>query len=438
MEIDAIGRLLASASAAIARSAPRPEFNLSRKIADEHLLSAAALVLPALGFLAPLGIAPLLTIVAVGLIIVEPRSRLRLAQPFRSLAILLALLALWGALSATWSTIPSHSLFEGGRLALLSASGIIVASAGLALDPPAAAKIGRASLVGLVLGIIVALAEFVGDFPIHRALSGIADRAYYFSVLDRGAVVLAVICWIAIRDLILRRSFTGVALVFVATLFTLAQLISLSALVGFLFATAIFALAWWQPRLIAMVFAIGFAALTVTLPLIHPTSRSIIWLSNMAPWLRGSALHRLIIWRFASDRAAEHPFLGWGMDAARALPQGSMDIRDYMQLPPDFLLGHLNGAVMPLHPHDAILQWWLELGIIGAMLGLAIFAWTVWRAGAWQNSPPVVQAAGLAVIAAALPPLLLDFGVWQAWWQSTLWFAAAFAMAAGEPAKPVD
>jgi hypothetical protein len=37
-----------------------------------------------------------------------------------------------------------------------------------------------------------------------------------------------------------------------------------------------------------------------------------------------------------------------------------------------------------------------------------------------------------------LPPLLLDFGVWQAWWQSTLWFAAAFAMAAGEPAKPVD
>jgi exopolysaccharide production protein ExoQ len=419
-------------------SPPRPEFSLTRKITDQHLLSAAALLLPLLGFLAPLGIAPLLTVVAVGLIAVEPRSRLRLAQPFRPLAIVLALLSLWGALSAAWSTIPQHSLFEAERLALLSASGIVVASAGLALDPAGAAKIGRASLVGLGLGIIVALVEFVGDFPIHRALSGIADRVYYFSALDRGAVVLAVTCWIAIRDLILRRRLIAAALVFVVTLLTLAQLFSLSALLGFLVAAVVFALAWWRPRIIAAVFIAGFAVLTVALPLIHPTSDFIVWLSKAAPWLRGSAFHRLIIWRFASDRVAEHPLLGWGMDASRALPDGSMDIRDYLHLPPDFLYGHINGAVMPLHPHDAILQWWLELGIVGALLGLAVFAWTAWHAGAWRASPRIMRAAGLAIVAAALPPLLLDFGVWQAWWQSTLWFAAAFAMAAGEPAKPVD
>ena len=257
-------------------------------------------------------------------------------------------------------------------------------------------------------------------------------------MLDRGAVVLAITSWIAIRDLFRRRRFTAAALVFVVTLSTLALLVSLSALLGFLVATLVFATAWWRPRLVATAFIAGFAVLTVALPLIHPSSGFVIWLDGAAPWLRTSAFHRLIIWRFASDRIAEHPLLGWGMDASRALPEGSTDIRAYLHLPPDFLYGRISGAVMPLHPHDAVLQWRLELGVIGALLGLAVIAWIVWRAGFAQAAPRVVRTAGLAVIAAALPALLLDFGVWQAWWQSTLWFAAAFAMAAGAPSQSGD
>jgi O-antigen ligase len=414
---------------------PGPEFRLTRKIADAQLLAAAAFVLPTMGFLAPLGIAPLLAVVALALIALAPRSRLDQVKPFRPLAVMLATLSLWGALSALWSTIPGHSLFEGGRLALISASGIVVAAAALDFDGPDAARLGRAGIAGLVLGIVIALIELYGDFPLRRLFSAVADRSYYHSVLDRGAVVLTLTAWFSIRHLILRRLHVGAGLILIATVLTVAQLASLAALLGLIIAIAAFAVAWWWPRIVAGVFALGFAALSLAMPLTHPSRDFILWLNDTMPWLRASGIHRLIIWRFASDRAAERPILGWGMDAARELPGGNAEIHKYMHLP-EAVFNHLNGSVMPLHPHDAILQWRLELGILGALLGLAIFAWTVSRVPSWPASPRVLRATGLAVIAAALPPLLLDFGVWQAWWQSTLWFAAALVLAVGEPAKP--
>ncbi len=121
------------------------------------------------------------------------------------------------------------------------------------------------------------------------------------------------------------------------------------------------------------------------------------------------------------------------MDAARAIPGGKTDIRDYLNLP---AIPDLEGGVMPLHPHDAILQWSLELGIGGTLLGGAIVVCAILLAGFAGTAARAARATGLAVIAAALPPLLLNFGVWQAWWQSTLWLVAALVIAvAGAPPR---
>jgi len=91
----------------------------------------------------------------------------------------------------------------------------------------------------------------------------------------------------------------------------------------------------------------------------------------------------------------------------------------------------LEGSVMPLHPHDAILQWSLELGIGGAVLGAAIVVCVAWLAGFAGTAARTTRAAAIAALAAAFPPLLLSFGVWQAWWQSTLWLVAALIVATG-------
>jgi O-antigen ligase len=124
-----------------------------------------------------------------------------------------------------------------------------------------------------------------------------------------------------------------------------------------------------------------------------------------------------VIWNWAADRIRERPILGWGMDASRAIPGGETEVEDYMDLRPFGI--DLAGQVMPLHPHDAILQLWLELGMVGALLAAALAVWIWLQAG-------LAGAYPIALAAAAMPPLLLSFGIWQSWWLSTLFLAAAF------------
>jgi O-antigen ligase len=401
---------------------------LNGKISDAQLLAGAAAVAPGLAMIAPLGMVPLLVLLAVTLLVVEKRRWPLPGRPLRILVILLAVLALWGAASTTWSIIPSHTLFEAGRFVLLSAAGLVVVSASLGVDEAGRTRVGRATLIGFVLALILLAVEVMGNFPIRRALSGMPDRVISLPVLDRGAIVLVLGCWPPILFLIERRSRIAAGLVFVATLAALQQLITLTAVLALVVGAGGFAFAWWRPRAAALALAGGFVVLAAVLPFRAPTRDTVVWLSEAAPWLRTSSQHRLIIWRFTTDRVAERPLLGWGMDAARAIPGGKTSVRDYMSLPDQLLL---EGAVMPLHPHDAILQWSLELGIGGQLLGCAIVVCVLWIAGLAGTATHATRAVGIAAIAAALPPLLLSFGVWQAWWQSTLWLVAALVVAAG-------
>src|SRR5258708_20580822 len=96
--------------------------------------------------IAPLGIAPVLAILAIGLLVTEPRRSAVLAPPLVPLTVLLAAMALWGALSTLWSIIPTHSLFEAFRLVLLAAAGLTATAAGLTLDEAGPPPAGPTSL----------------------------------------------------------------------------------------------------------------------------------------------------------------------------------------------------------------------------------------------------------------------------------------------------
>jgi len=375
------------------------------------------------GVLAPLGLAPLLAAVAIGLVVIEPHGRMNLPPVLRPLAILAALSALWGGLSTLWSIVPGHSALEAARFILVTAMGLVVASAALTLDAGGRAATGRASLIGLVLAVALVVIEAAGDFPLRRAISNAAEPIA-IAVLDRGSNVLALTCWLPILYLLQTRRIFAAGLVFTITFLVVSQLMSLSASFSLVVAAVTLALAWRQSRTVTVLLIFGFAALALIMPVLAPTRGTVLWLTQEAPSLRISAEHRLAIWRFASDRIAEKPILGWGMDASRAMPGGHETAQAYMNLPADI---NLTGEVMPLHPHNALLQWWLELGAIGASLGAAFVCWTAWCAG--TRGQETARAVALAAISTAMPPLLLSFGIWQAWWQSALWLVASLMLA---------
>ena len=128
--------------------------------------------------------------------------------------------------------------------------------------------------------------------------------------------------------------------------------------------------------------------------------------------MQGSAAHRVLIWDFSLARIAERPWLGWGMEAARAMPGGRDRIAEaeLRRFGLDAQIGWfetVRAERLPLHTHNAPIQVWLELGAVGALLASALVLALGWRA----TSP---GAAGAFAAAVAIGSL--SYGIWQGWW----------------------
>jgi O-antigen ligase len=111
---------------------------------------------------------------------------------------------------------------------------------------------------------------------------------------------------------------------------------------------------------------------------------------------------RLDVWRFTARQIVGHPFIGWGLDSSRAWPD------------------HI-----PMHPHDAALQLWLETGAVGVALAALFWAWLFVRIDAIVPEDRLAAAIMAATAAAYLTIGAISFGVWQEWWLALGAFALA-------------
>ena len=74
--------------------------------------------------------------------------------------------------------------------------------------------------------------------------------------------------------------------------------------------------------------------------------------------LESKIIHRRVIWSFSKQKILERPLFGHGIFSSR-------DIGDQYKI-----LDNVNQILpaIPLHPHNNILQIWLELGVVGIIL----------------------------------------------------------------------
>jgi exopolysaccharide production protein ExoQ len=389
------------------------------------ILPSVGVLLPPLAVFAPLGAAPLLIVAAVASLATDwPRIRSQLGA-LRELAALLAALGLWGAFSASWSILPAHSLSEGLRFLAESAAGIILVSGALATTSGERRGIAIASLAGVGLAIFLLLIERFGGAPITRHALGLAaSQVVPLERFDRGITVLVLAIWPAFS---LRRGWLRFVLMILVAGLSLVMA-SGAAMFAFFVSLAAYGVARIAPRLAAAAMFGGVLLMSVALPLEIPSYDVTVSLHRAAPWIKDSGIHRLLIWRFAADRIAERPILGWGMDASRELPGGHTDLSE--TLPGLGFPYHIEA--MSLHPHDAALQLLLELGLPGIALGMAVIGWGLWRVGYRARLSPERRAGALAWAAAGLVVGLLSFGIWQSWWLSTLWLTAALYAATAQ------
>jgi O-antigen ligase len=272
---------------------------------------------------------------------------------------------------------------------------------------------------GIVVALVLLMIERFAGAPIIHWWHGTPPSQFEtLAHYDRGVTVLVLL----MAPVAVGAAAFWLRMVLIAAIVAAAALmLSASALMAALVALAIYAIARLAPRFAAGAMMAGIVAIGIAIPLATPSYETVLTLHTEAPWIKYSGIHRLLIWRFAADHVAERPLLGWGMDSSRAMPGGKTDFNDILPM-----LHYPSGAeALPLHPHDAALQWQLELGIPGLVLGLAIVVFTLYRVG-WRTTLPAHdRAAALALCSSAMIVALLSFGIWQAWWQSTLWLVAA-------------
>lgn len=393
------------------------------------ILAMAAIIAPSLAVLAPLGVAPLLTVVAVALLVAAPRRIWEASRPLWPFAALWAALAAFGALSAIWSILPLHSFVEGARLLAIGAEGFVALAAARALSPRDAGRVGIAAAVGAALGAGLLLFEWASGAALAHWLHGLSRTVEVNeSRYDRGATTAVLIVWSAALALRRRRVLQlAIGAAVAASVYVMPSAASLLALAVGLVA---FAVALLTPRLVARALAVGLVLGAALLPVVVPSYTGTVRLQQAEPWIKPSGIHRLLIWRFAANHIAERPLLGWGLDSSRAMPGGK---RDFSTTLPGIALGPGHDA-MPLHPHDALLQWRLELGVPGTLLGLGLVVWALHRVGWRFGGGREAQAAALGWSATVAVIALLSFGIWQEWWLSCILFTAALLAASAADA----
>ena len=356
-------------------------------------------------------IAPLALAAMVGVVLLWPAGRPR---PGPVIWLALALMS-WGALSAVWAVEPARSLFEGVRLTGL----VLLAAAArhvLAVAPPR--PLGAWLLAGLLLGASLMLLDQQAGHLVRATVRGLRewDVALGFG-LKPAASVLALLLPLALGLAVAPGWRLAVlALVSAAVLLMPAQAAKIGLLAGVLgYAAA----RWLGPRAPRAVAVLAAAMLLLTPALLGALLARGPDISAM----QGSASHRVLIWDFSLARIAERPWLGWGMEAARAIPGGRALIpagdlaRFGLSGQRDWFEG-VRAQRLPLHTHNASLQIWLELGAVGAVLGSALVLVLGWR----TTAP---GAAGC--FAAAIAIGSLSYGIWQGWWLCLLAMLALLA-----------
>jgi O-antigen ligase len=342
-----------------------------------------------------------------------------------------------GALSALWSVVPVVSIVTAAKLAGWALAAVVL----FGLWPAAAGRdadlAGRALIGGLIVALILLAIDLSADLAVLKAIHkhGRAGATLYAFALNRGATVIALLLCPAVA-LCLARGWPIVAAVLgVAALAVLSASSSAAAILAALAGLAGFALAWWGGRATARVLIAAMALWLIAAPPVVGLGVSAAWAHRLVAKLEPSDVHRLLIWEFTIDRIAERPFLGWGLDGARRIPDGTDNLNDRVAGRfdgPDYdylrrVFANNVFQAMPLHPHSATLQIWLELGAAGALLA-AVLVWLGLDAAA-QTPSRLSRASLVGTAAAAFVIANLSYGAWQSWWLAAVILAVALSIA---------
>lgn len=292
-------------------------------------------------------------------------------------------------------------------------SGLLI---GLSLAAPdgVLSRIGRLFPFFYIGGMVLLLIDLYGGMPIYRLLHHaqaqrtniLADwdnrPATYFVLFFLPAAAFAY-CAPGLPTGQRRLRLFGVTVPLLLILYrTAAQ----SAQLAFVLEILFVALFPYRFRRAGNLLAVLFAILIVAAPWLTIAAFRYLppLLSGHAWFGEAYANNRLEIWDYVSHYALKHPLYGFGVEATRVTTD--FDTKQIYQ----------KGSSI-LHPHNFVLQAWMEFGLIGAVLVAGMMTHlllTIFKRDERQ------QRIALPVLIGCLLFMSVSYGIWQAWFLGLL------------------
>lgn len=388
------------------------------------------ILFPLVAFAGGLGISPVLAVSGgAALIGLHPKWISELRHKMPTALWLVLLLLLWGVISTIWSPYQSDDVLNNPTKLLIGVPLFLSCAAVIKHQAAHEAKILTRTLIsGLFLTGIAIIIDFLSDYKLTFTFSPLAPGedmtrriGDLIQNLGHGVSVLALLM-VPVVIMLWRKGSVGkalalaaIALVFVCGLVSGLNSSILAAAAGIVFV----GLAVVRPYLavrMSFVFA-GFTLVFAPMLAFFSTKMS----ASMKAALPFSWEERVETWAYMLDKITAHPFIGHGFDAVRTF-NDKHTIR-----------GYEDRALVSLHPHNAGLHLWAELGLVGVGIACAALFYGARHLVHPGRLTSLQMIAVSGFVASATVMASVSYGVWQDWWWAAIIFASAQILLISNP-----
>ena len=413
-------------------------------LSPRYVLSIGIYLVLPIAIFAPKGLAPLFAL-SILLILMSPERRQLKKLSIKYYSLILGTIVILAAISSIWSLTPEKSFITMLSLAVTFAGGICLIHVCTRLSASDRQTLRTAIIFGGIVGFGLLAIETSQNAAISQWLKSLVGYEIQTAANNRlslnSASAIATLYFWPWSILIYNqfrdwKAYVGIIAACIVVLFSQSDAPTVALAAGI----SVFILSLLFSRCIVGILGTALVLSILLMPVLtealpDPLSsnfKSSFFAPSWEPTIQGSSPffnslnHRFIIWKTVLQHVKQRPLFGHGFDTARALygPE-SKSLMTLFPSRPDIIL-KIRSEPIPLHPHNSILQVWLEFGLAGAIL-LAALTTSILITINKRVQHQRERAICYALLISAVSIASVSFGAWQSWWLSGLFLIAGIA-----------
>ncbi len=398
--------------------------------------SFVGLLIPVVALYATKGITILFgIIVLVCLFVLITKKKDRPTCP-RALSLSVLALTFWSVASLFWSISTDFNKTIGLSITICMLGGILIIMSLKTLSTNDRIIVCQSTVWGFFFGLSLAFIDVSTDFFISKILhivlhdkvltiANLNDTDIRGFVINNGVCLLSLLLWPTLIILHTQKRYLLSCIGFITSAYIISRGYSFAATVAVGVGSVSFLIAYFYPRVVNKIATIGLTLLILGAPFIMKALPDARTIGKDLPELSYSVYPRLVIWQYASNLVMNKPLIGHGIRTSRNLSKTENKITFLYRDNGKIHTG--NTEAIPLHPHNGLIQIWLELGAGGAILGLILVLCVLWSINKSQ-APQIGKALAFASLASAICLISVSYGLWQSWWLVSLWLQGSIVM----------